>query len=282
MAVRYFQPLAKAWGRMIDALFKPFNFKKWLVVGFTAFLAGLTDWNGSSSVSDKDGGCCPDFGEIINFPKVAWEWLANHPGWFALILFGVFLFLAFIAVLTWLSSRGEFMFLHNVVQDVSEVKKPWHQYRMHGDSLFLWRLCYGLVCLLIILTLLVLGYDIAVNAYEGNISRGMTITYAVCTAIAALVTLVIAGYISLFLNDFVVPIMYKRSMSASQAWSQVLPLFKRHVFHFLFYGVFVLLLKILVAAVILIIGICTSCQSILSYLSSTVLSCKIGINSDAL
>ena len=46
MNIRYLDPLSRAWGRMKKALFSPFNLKKWFVVGFTAFLAGLTEGPG--------------------------------------------------------------------------------------------------------------------------------------------------------------------------------------------------------------------------------------------
>ena len=49
MAISYSGPLSKAWARMKKALFQPFNINKWFRVGFTAWLAGLTDCSGSGS-----------------------------------------------------------------------------------------------------------------------------------------------------------------------------------------------------------------------------------------
>ena len=43
MQIRFIDPLSRGWGRMKKALFQPFDMKKWFLVGFTAFLAGLAD-----------------------------------------------------------------------------------------------------------------------------------------------------------------------------------------------------------------------------------------------
>ena len=40
------QPLSNAWQRMKDLLFRPFSFKIWFVLGFTAWLAGLASRSG--------------------------------------------------------------------------------------------------------------------------------------------------------------------------------------------------------------------------------------------
>ena len=47
MNIYYINPLTTAWDKMIKSLFKPFDLKKWLVVGFTSFLASLLDYNGN-------------------------------------------------------------------------------------------------------------------------------------------------------------------------------------------------------------------------------------------
>jgi hypothetical protein len=41
MTIAYFEPLSRAWQRMKQALFNPFNLNKWFIIGFNAFLAGL-------------------------------------------------------------------------------------------------------------------------------------------------------------------------------------------------------------------------------------------------
>ncbi len=115
MNIEYFKPLGRAWNRMKMALFKPFDLTKWFVIGFSAFLAGLT--GGGRGPSSSRWGEDASFREFIEFPNTAWKWLVDHPGWFiAIISIAVVLF-AVAITFTWLSSRGNFMFLDNVAQD---------------------------------------------------------------------------------------------------------------------------------------------------------------------
>src|SRR5512136_2496085 len=90
MNISVSEPLSRAWSRMIAALFKPFNLHTWLVVGFTAFLAGLANEYGGGS-SGWRGRKNFDFREILGYPRRALEWLNAHPGWVVAIVFAVIL-----------------------------------------------------------------------------------------------------------------------------------------------------------------------------------------------
>jgi len=46
MNIAFFEPLNRAWERMKHILFQPFDLAKWLVLGFSAWLAGLADGAG--------------------------------------------------------------------------------------------------------------------------------------------------------------------------------------------------------------------------------------------
>jgi hypothetical protein len=275
MNIAYIEPLSRAWGRMTKALFKPFDIKKWFIVGFTAFLAGLMDGgggNGSSGGRGHDGG---DFGDVINFPRIAWEWLMDHPEWFILIIFGVLIILAIILVLTWLSSRGKFMFLHNVVHDVAQVVKPWCDLKKQGNSLFLWRVCYGFIVFGVIIFLIFLGFILAANIYWGNLPKPVPVLYIMGMVLLTFVIIVIFGFISCFLNNFIVPIMYKNNIKTNQAWGIFLPLFGRYFFYFILYGLWIFVLTIGVVIGIIIAGLFTCCIGFLvlliPYISSVVL-----------
>jgi hypothetical protein len=137
MSIQYLNPLSRGWERMRKALFQPFDLKKWFVVGFTAFLAGLTDWHGGGGSGAKSRGRI-DWDDVVYFPYKAWEWLLDNPGWFTLIVIGIFFTFILVVLFTWLSSRGKFMFLDNVIHNRAQVINPWYEYRAEGNSLFLW------------------------------------------------------------------------------------------------------------------------------------------------
>ncbi len=169
MNIHFTDPLSSAWARMKKALFQPFNLEKWFTIGFTAFLAALVDGRGGGGGGNHEYGYKnANWDELFNFPGVAMEWMSNNPVWATLIVVGIgFLFVLGI-VLTWLSSRGKFMFLDNVVHDKAEVTKPWHEFSKQGNSLFLWRLVYGLICLVIIILSFYAAYlHLAYNMYYG-------------------------------------------------------------------------------------------------------------------
>jgi len=265
MNIAFFEPLSRAWRRMTKALFKPFEIGKWFIVGFTAFLAGLMEGHGGSSgggSSKYDLGRDFDFGDVIDFPEYAWEWLMDNPGWFTLIIFIIILAISLIILFTWLSSRGKFMFLDNVVHDRAKVTQPWREYRTEGNSLFAWRFVFGLICFAVIILFLIQAFYIALDIYENDFSS-QHVLIIIAMAILVLLVILIIAYISSFLNHFVIPIMYKHSISVTRAWRRFLQLFSYHWFHFILFGLFMFLLNILVAIVIIMAILFTCCIGLL-------------------
>jgi NADH:ubiquinone oxidoreductase subunit 6 (subunit J) len=273
MHIDYIQPLSLAWARMKKALFQPFDITKWFVLGFTAFLADLMDGthgNGSGSRADFP----PDFDEIAAFPYIAWEWLLDHPGWFTLIIIGLVLLLVLGVVLTWLSSRGKFMFLDNVVHNRALVTQPWHDFKTLGDSLFLWRLVFGFIVLCVVVLMIVQFFLIVIEYHNKNFTAAPILTLVGLGLLAFLVIVVIA-YISMMLENFIIPIMYKNYLATTKAWHIFLSLFSKYWYHFLCYGLLLFVLWIGIVILIVIAGIFTCCIGflllIIPYLGSVIL-----------
>jgi MFS family permease len=262
MNIEYFEPLSRAWNRMKTALFKPFDITKWFVIGFSAFLAGLTEWHPGSSRFSAE----PDdltFYEFFDLPNKAWDWLLDNPGWFIAIVSFVVVLIAIGVTFTWLSSRGMFMFLDNVAQDKAEIANPWKQYKTEGNSLFLWRLIFGLICFTLFIILLVFFFTTGALIYRESHYRHVNIPFLVGMGLFFFFMIVIIGYISMFLKSFVVPIMYKNHIKTTQAWSLFLPLFGQHAFHFILFGIFIFLLTIMFVLLIVVAGLLTCCIGII-------------------
>jgi hypothetical protein len=259
MNIQYVDPLSRGFGRMKKALFQPFDLRTWLVVGFTAFLAGLTDYHGGnrSNVEEK---VHVDWEEVFTFPHTAWTWLADNPFWATLIAVGVFVLLILLVLLTWLSARGKFMFLDNVVHRRAQVSAPWNGFKTEGNSLFLWNLGLGLLALVTVL------------AYVGACSLSL---YGMHEHAAGWRILLVISFIELLLNDFVVPIMYKNRWTAGKAVRVFWSLFTAHVLQFFAYGLLVLLLNFLLVIGIATVGLLTCCIGfiilIIPYVNSVVL-----------
>src|SRR5690606_22233939 len=75
--------------------------------------------------------------------------------------------------------------------------------------------------------------------------------------------LIIFGYISLFLKDFVVPIMYKHRIGVLSAWKEFLQLFSAHILSFIGYGLFVFVLGIAIVIGVILFGLLTCCIGLL-------------------
>lgn len=257
MDIAYFEPLARGWNRMKTALFKPLDLHKWFAVGFNAFLAGLMDGNGGSSGSRGRGHL--DFDDFLKFPSRAWEWLMDHPGWFIAIMFIAAFIITLVVVFTWLSSRGSFMFLDNVVHDRAEIAKPWKQYRREGNSLFLWRLGFGFICFAVIISIFIIFFVGAAALYGNNHYARIPVAFIVQMGLFFIFAIIVIGYISTFLKNFVIPIMYKNNITTTQAWGRYLTIFKQHPFHFLLFGIFIFVLTILAVIGIIFAGLLTCC-----------------------
>jgi hypothetical protein len=257
MTILFMEPLGRAWNRMKVALFRPFDIHKWFVVGFNAFLAGLMDVaNGSGGAR---GGKNAGFREFIHFPRTAWDWLMNHPGWAMAILFAAVVAIAVVVILTWASSRGVFMFLESVVRERVEIAKPWREYAKEGNSLFIWRLLFGLITIAVFAGLASYFFIHGTALYDSGFSRAVPIAFIVGLGLLVLAFLLVCGYVLLFLKDFVAALMYKNRISAGEAWRLFLRLFGQHPFHFIGYGVLVFLLMLVFVFAVIVAGLVTCC-----------------------
>ncbi len=262
MYISYSGPLSRGWDRMKKALFQPFDITKWINVGFTAFLAGLTDFNGGSSGNNSRYNYA-DWNDFFDFPQTAWNWLGNHPLWANLILLGCILLFIFITVLIWLSSRGKFMLLYNVVNDKDDVIKPWHDYKKQGNALFWWRFVFGWAAAFVFVLFFIYCFLTAKSMYYGEISGGTKVWMIAGMIFTFLLLIITTGYISLFLNDFVVPIMYKHTLGINKGWFRFVGLFMKNPGSFVVYGLFIFVLGIAVAIGVLTVALVTCCIGLL-------------------
>ena len=274
MTISYSRPLSLGFQRMKKALFQPFDITKWFRVGFTAWLAGLTDCSGGSG-GNNSGGQYNNWDEVFNFPQTAWNWLMDNPVWANLILFGIVLLIIVISVLIWVSSRSKFMFLHNVVHDNAEISNPWHEYRKEGNSLFVFEFFYGWFAFAVFALFAAFCFISARDLYFGDSPKAV-IFYSVLQMVLLFIAyLLVFGYTSLFLKNFVVPLMYKYRIGVLSAWGKFLLLFGRRFFTFLLYGLFVFVLGIGVAMGIIFFALITCCVGLLllaiPYIGSVVL-----------
>lgn len=267
-SIRYWLPLERAFDRMRRILFEPFDLVTWMVLGFSAWLATLGSGSGGGG---NFGGAPSDVGDA--FGNAASSLFDNM---FLLGLVGMagIVVLALIAALLWLSSRGKFIFLDNVVHERAEISNPWRQYKGLGNSLFLWRVAFvGIVIAVLAAGALIPAIPAALvsgGSFEDLSIFAMT-SWGVFFGLIVFGVVVISLFVSLFLDAFVVPIMYRFDLSATQAWKNLLPWLKAHPGHFILYGFFVLLLTLGFAVVSMLACLLTCCIAALPYIGTVVL-----------
>jgi hypothetical protein len=259
---------------MTKALFHPFDLRKWFVVGFTAFLAGLTDCHGGNGGGNSGRGRV-NWDDVIYFPQKAINWLGDNPHWFALILIGLFFLFLLVMLITWLSSRGKFMFLDNVVHDRAQVASPWYEYRREGNSLFLWSFFVGLLFFGVIVVYLIFGYGFLLGIYEFYWDPVELIGPAILVGLGLFLIIMVGVFIELLLVDFVVPLMYRGRTRVLAGWGAFLSLFGRNFFYFLGYALFMVGLSIFIFIIVIAAIILTCCIGliflIIPYISSVFL-----------
>lgn len=267
-AIEYIAPLQRAWGRMVDQLFRPFDFGKWLALGFTCWLARLFEGNFSGGFNVPIDGSDWDAGDA----EAATGTLATAAPWegfdfeqllapTALLAIGgcVLLFvLVLVPLVMWLKSRGHLMFLDNVVHGRAEVVQPWHEYRREGNSLFLWQLGFLAVALGGLLVVMVPGVMLVFQGYDDGFGA-VTVTVLVALAAVMVAFVLATAYVDFFLTSFVVPIMHRERLLTTEAWRVFLPVLRRHWPHFLLVGLFVVALFVGLWFAFLLACILTCC-----------------------
>lgn len=260
MSISIIAPLDRAFGRTGTVLFQPFDPGKWCVIGFTAFLATLGrsgiggnvfQWRQQHVTSDQ-------MRQVVDR---AVTFVETHLLLVAAIVVCILVFsVALTALLQWLSSRGMFMFLDNVIHNRADVKLPWHHYAAQGNSLFVVRFVVWLLGMLAGLGLIAAGVVIAwpdITAW----TFGTPAITALAVTLPALIIFSIALLLfDSMLDDFVVPIMYRHTLRAWPALKLFLcDIVRGHVWLFVLFYIFFILLSVAALVLIVLAGVLTCC-----------------------
>lgn len=166
------------------------------------------------------------------------------------------------------------MFLDNVVHNRSQVTQPWHEFKEQANSLFLWRLGFGLIVfatgLLFVIQAFLLAKDIYLRGFELEFLGPI-----IGMAVLILMVVVVVSYIIAFLNNFVIPIMYKNRIHTNSAWRIFLSFFARYWGNFILFGIVLFLLRVAAVIVIFTAGLLSCCIGliliIIPYIGSVIL-----------
>ena len=179
------EPVARSFRAVSAILFSNFTAGKWFVMGFCAFLAQLGQgarFNFNTSFPGPG-----DFGGQEQEDIKNWFFQYQE----LIIIMGVLvvlLGLALAVLFIWLSSRGQFMFLENVLSNRAAVVEPWHRFRAQANSLF--RMRVVLIVLGTLGSVLTLGLCAAI-AYPDIKAWELSTSGVVAIVLAVLVMLLV-------------------------------------------------------------------------------------------
>jgi len=272
MTISFVEPLSRAVERMRRILLQPFDLVKWLVLGFSAWLAGLASSGsgGGSSWQAADDEIDGSH-EIISNLDQALESLVSNFFMVPLVLLLISVILVIVLLVLWVSSRGKFIFLDNVVHNRAEIVEPWKRFKELGNSLFLWRLCFALVCVAVAVVLMLLIFAPAATLSFSDALHGLSFAGILVGGLTAAVFAAIATFVLLLLENFIVPIMYRFDLKATEAWRAFLPWLKSHSGWFVLYVLFILLIAIPACLVYFVLCCCTCCFVLIPYVGTVIL-----------
>lgn len=259
--ISYTEPVSRCFQSVKRILFKPFDAGKWFALGFSAWLAALlsngASFQGNFSGSSDDDGTGQEFGEMIESTT---GWLQEHMALVITVVgLVVVICLALYLLMLWASSRGKFMFLDNLAHDRALVKAPWKEFKALGNSLFWWRLIFGIIVTLLMLPILGGALYFAYVLTRDSAWSATGVLAMVGAGGLVLLLALVAGYITIMLEDFVIPVMYRERLSTNAAWARFLVLHRSNFWKFVLYFLWSALLRIAASTALAAIGFMTCC-----------------------
>jgi hypothetical protein len=260
--IEIFNPFGEAFERTKKMLFRPFDFKKWLVMGFAAFIAGHSGGVGFGNFN-------PEAFKANSYRANSRLHFLQVETWAtAIIVVAVIVvLLALFLVLTWVISRGRFVFADCVVKDRAAIVEPWREFRREGNSYFLFALAVAFGSILVfgsLISLVFLPGFVARGRFALGVGSGIGLG---CIVLLWLVAGVFIGIVSVFM----VPVMYRQRCVAMEAFPQVARLFLNHPWPFILLILFTIVLFLALIIIGTIVTCATCCIGGLPYVNSVLL-----------
>jgi hypothetical protein len=261
--IEIFKPFGEAFELTKKILFRPFDLKKWFVIGFAAWLSNLGSGNYSFRFNRND------------WKNVSWfqdldDMITQIPHWILWSGLGVIilLVLALMIVIAWLRARGRFIFIDCIVKNRGAIAEPWREFRNQGNSYFLFGLLVGFIILIILAA--------ASLPFMLPIVRGVTFlhmhdVYLICMIALWAVVLLLLILAWALISHFMIAVMYRRRCLAGEAFRIALSLIANYPGEITLYCLFWIVLGIGTAITACATILVTCCMALLPYIGTVIL-----------
>ena len=256
--IEIFKPFGDAFELMKRILFQPFDLKKWLVIGFAAWLANLGGGGGVNYPDNRHGEAQKLNETISQIPQ---------PILITGICILVCLILLLIVLVAWLRARGRFIFVDCLVRNRAAIVEPWKEFRAEGNSFFRFLLIVVLILMgFAVLGTLGLAIPLIIRGHGSRPGSGLLIAFCLFMIFLICLALILA-----VISQLMVPIMYRQRCSARLAFAQALDLVASHPGPILLYVLFLLVLAIAVVMISCAVACATCCIAAIPYVGTVIL-----------
>ncbi|MDP2923361.1 MAG: hypothetical protein Q8O30_06560 [Candidatus Omnitrophota bacterium] len=267
-------------------LFRPFNIKKWLLLGFIALMAGALGSGGGNSggsshyKEDKTqevqaAEITTDTASITANDKSSQGYLSSNakeefvsflrslknPEIIRIIIIIATVLLIIFIVMSWLGSRFSFIFLEDVIKNDASIRVPFRENKIIGNSLFSFNIVFMFMSMLLagLIIFMCVSSLIKIGIFTKTSETGFLKILGVClpSILLFILLIIIAAIIYLIVNDFVLAVMLREKIKFLQAWKKTLAILGLNKINFILY----ILIKIG-------LNICASLIYLIVYLAS--------------
>jgi hypothetical protein len=258
--IEIFKPFGDAFELMKRILFHPFDLKKWLVIGFAAWLANLGGGGG--------GGFNYSNSQRRDAHKVN-EMISQIPQ--PILITGIGILVCFLLLLivlvAWLRARGRFIFVDCIVRNRAAIAEPWKEFRAEGNSFFLFSL---LVVLVLIGVIVIAGLELIVPFIPRGGQAKPGVGFWIGLALFVFVAVCLA-FVWALATQLMIPIMYRQRCLARRAFTQAVHLVASHPGPIFLYVLFLLVLAVAVVMISCVAACATCCTAAIPYVGTVLL-----------
>ena len=260
--IEIFKPFGEAFELMKKILFQPFELKKWLVIGFAAWLANLGAGGGgigNFNYPDNRREGAEKFNEAIG--------QIPQPVLITGICVLICVVLLFIVLFAWLRARGRFILVDCIVRNRAAVAEPWKEFRAEGNSFFLFSV---VVALVVVPMIVIAGLVLIVPFIPGRGQTEPGVGFWIGISLTAFISVCLI-FVWTLATQLMVPIMYRQRCRARLAFAQAVDLVSSHPGPILLYVLFLLLLAVAAVMISCAVTCATCCIAAIPYVGTVIL-----------
>jgi hypothetical protein len=259
--IEIFKPFGEAFELMKKILFEPFDLKKWLVIGFAAWLANLGGGGGGGSFNFPDNRHQDAQKLNETFSQIPQPILITG------ICILVCLIVLLIIVVAWLRARARLIFIDCIVRNRAAIVEPWKEFRAEGNSFFLFSL---LVAVGIVAVIVIAGLVLIVPFSPGRDHLQPGVAFWIGLSLTAFVAVLLI-FVWALASQLMVPIMYRQRCPARLAFAKAVDLVASHPGPILLYVLFLLVLTVAVVVISCAVACATCCIAAIPYIGTVIL-----------